>query len=266
LISPRITATVPSGGCQDVTQNCFNVSLVGCVADGVNTQLANALDPTSVANGAYALHLVQLFRPLNPAASITPVELHRNALCVEAPTPDSCGPAPVPNAALSSASNQAAASCFTPPAADVNTRAGTPAAYTPTANTVAAPCFISDPGNLTVPLLGVDVPLTDARVAATYVGSPPDQLMSGLIVGFLSESAAADLILATGQPVIGGESLYQHLQAGNRPASNSAGTMIADGCNVGGGTNEDDGDMNGAVRGFWFFLNFTAEAVSWTGP
>jgi hypothetical protein len=265
LISPRITMDVPFGGCQDVTQNCASV-FGGCVADSVSTNFANALNPTSAPNGTYSLHLIELFRPLSPAAASTPVELHRNAQCVEAPTPDSCGPAPVPNLATSNANNLGAATCFTPAAADVNARAGTPAMYSPTANTVGAPCFISDAGNLTIPFLGIDLPLTNARVAATYWGSPPSSLVSGLIVGFLSEAAAADIILPATLPVLGGESLYQHLQAGNRAVSNSAGTTIADGCNVGGGAHEDDADLDGTVRGFWFFLNFTADAVTWTGP
>lgn len=43
------------------------------------------------------------------------------------------------------------------------------------------------------------------------------------------------------------------------------GERVPDGCNVGGGTHEDDADMNGSVRGFWFFLNFVAEEITWTG-
>jgi hypothetical protein len=48
--------------------------------------------------------------------------------------------------------------------------------------------------------------------------------------------------------------------------TNSMGATVNDGCNRGGGTHENDADMNGGVRGFWFFLNFTAERVTWTGP
>jgi hypothetical protein len=56
------------------------------------------------------------------------------------------------------------------------------------------------------------------------------------------------------------------LQAGNRSVSNTAGMTIADSCNLGGSTSEDDADMNGTARGFWFFLNFRASLATWTGP
>ena len=265
LISPRITASIPFGGCQDITQNCASVPLLGCQADSVNTLLANAINPTTTTNGEYSLHIVELFRPLNPAAATTPTDLHLNAACMQAPTPDSCEPDAMPDVTMSNANNQAMGNCFVPLASDVNTRAG-PAAYTPTANTVGGPCFISDPESLTVSLGGIDIPLTDARVAATYSGTPVNQLVSGVVVGFLSETAAADVLLPADLPVVGNTPLYTHLQAGNVSTTNSMGATIADGCNVGGGTHEDDADMNGGVRGFWFFLNFTAEHVTWTGP
>jgi hypothetical protein len=56
------------------------------------------------------------------------------------------------------------------------------------------------------------------------------------------------------------------LQAGNRSVSNTAGMTIADSCNLGGSTSEDDADMSGTARGFWFFLNFRASLATWTGP
>jgi cysteine-rich repeat protein len=260
LISPRITAQIPLGGCQDITDNCPMV-FGSCASDSVNTLLATALRPMSVMMGDYSLHIVNLFRPLNPAAATTPGELHLNAACMEAPTPDSCGPDPMPDTIMASLNNQSSGTCFMPVAADVNTRAGTPATYMPTANTVSAPCFVSDPVSLTVSIGGIMIPLEDARVAATYTGTPPNRLVSGIVVGFLSEAAAVATTLPTSLPVVGGDPLYEHLQAGNRTVMGTA-----DGCNVSGGAHEDDADMNGSVSGFWFFLNFEAERITWTGP
>jgi cysteine-rich repeat protein len=258
LISPRITADIFLLGCRDVTQTAV-------LGFSVNGALDTAIQPMS-AMGDYDLHIVNLMRPLNPAAASTPAELHLDAVCDEATMPDSCGPDPMPMPVLSNANNQSMGSCFTPVAADVNTRVGTPAAYAPTANTVSAPCFVSDEEALTVTLSGIDIPLTRARVSATYSGTPANRLVSGTVIGFLSETAAADVILPDTLPVVGGDSLYQHLQAGNRSVMDSAGMTIADGCNVGGGMSEDDADMDGATRGFWFFLNFEAELITWTGP
>jgi hypothetical protein len=257
LVSPRVVV-VPLFGCNDVTQTpVFGFS--------VNGALDTAVQPMS-AGGDYNLHIVNLFRPLSPAAATTPAELHMNPICMEAPTPDSCGPDAMPDVIMATANNQSAGNCFVPVPADVNTRAGTPAAYSPTANTVSAPCFVTNPVTLTVTLSGIVIPLQQARVAATYSGSPPNRLVSGVVTGFLTETAAADIILPASLPVVGGDPLYSHLQAGNRSVTNSMGTSVADGCNVGGGTSEDDADMGpGGVRGFWFFLNFTADQVTWTG-
>ncbi|HEX5095528.1 MAG TPA: DUF4215 domain-containing protein [Acidimicrobiia bacterium] len=258
LISPRIVV-VPFIGCNDVTQTPV-------AGFSVNGALDTAVRPMS-AGGDYNLHIVNLFRPLAPASASTPVELHLNAMCMEAPTPDSCGPDPMPDTILSNANNMSAGTCFTPVAADVNTRAGTPAAYTPTANTVSAPCFVSDEETLTISVAGIMIPLQRARVAATYSGTPTNRLVTGVVTGFLSETAAADILLPSTLPVVGGDPLYSHLQAGNRSVMNSAGMSIPDGCNVGGGTSEDDADtLPGGTRGFWFFLNFEADLITWTGP
>jgi cysteine-rich repeat protein len=257
LISPRIVV-VPLFGCNDVTQTpTFGFS--------VNGELDTAIRPMSM-GGDYDLHIVDVFRPLAPAMASTPSEIHFNPMCMEAPTPDSCGPAATPDIVTATAMNQSAGNCFVPIAADVNTRAGTPAAYVPGANTVGAPCFVTNEQTIMVTLAGIVIPLQRARFAATYSGTPPTRLITGVVTGFLSDRAAADIILPATLPVVGGDPLYEHLQAGNRTTTNSMGATIADGCNVGGGTSEDDGDFNGATRGFWFFLNFEAELVTWTGP
>jgi hypothetical protein len=186
---------------------------------------------------------------------------------MEAPTPDSCGPDAMPDIVAAMVTNLSRGTCYTPIAADVNTRAGTPAAYSPTANTVGAPCFVSDEVMITVNLSGITIPLQRARVSATYSGTPPTRLVTGVVTGFLSERAAADILLPDTLPLVGGDPLYSHLQAGNRTATNSMGMSVPDGCNVGGGTNEDDADtLSDGTRGFWFFLNYEAELVTWTGP
>ncbi len=264
IVSPRITV-VPFIGCADATEN----KVAGMFS--VNASLAQALSPTTVTTsygdvGTYSLHIVDLFRPLNTTAMTTPNDLQTNPTCVDG-TPDTCTPAAVPDVVMSIANNRTTGTCFTPVAAEVNTRAGTPATYTPAVNTVSAPCFSTDPRTLTINVSGIAIPLTDAQIHATYAGgAPPTTLVSGVVRGFLSERAAADILLPATLPLVGGTSLYTHLQAANRTTTNTAGMTIGDGCNISGGTNEDDADMNGTTRGFWFFLNFTAERVNWTGP
>lgn len=256
LISPRIV--IDAFGCDDVTQ----VPLFGF---SVNGQIDEAIRPVSM-GGSYSLHIVNLFRPLDPAMAVTATELHMNAACMEAPTPDSCVPNPMPDLTTSNANNRSAGTCFMADPAQVNTRAGTPAAYAPAVNTVGAPCFVTDEQTLTITLTGIRIPLRRARVAATYSGVPPNRLVTGVVSGFLDEVTAADIVLPLSLPLVGGDALYEHLQAGDRSVTNSMGVSIPDACNVGGGTHEDDADMNGTVRGFWFFLNFEAELIDWAGP
>jgi cysteine-rich repeat protein len=267
LISPRIVADIPLGGCQDITDNPARVFGLP-VADSINTQLANALNPTTVTNGTWSLHIVDVFRPLDRTAPTTPMDLHLNAACME-PLPGTCGPDAMPDVTPSTANNRTAGTCFTPTAADVNGRRGTATVtYSPTANTVSAPCFVSDEQLLTVTLSGIAIPLQRARVSATYSGTPTNALASGVVVGFLSSQAAADIRLpATLPSPLGGAPLYSVLQANDRTVRNTAGMTIADSCNLGGGTHEDDTDvLPDGTRGFWFFLNFTGARITWTGP
>ncbi|MCA9610390.1 MAG: DUF4215 domain-containing protein [Myxococcales bacterium] len=253
LISPRIVAQIPLGGCQDITDNCVRV-FGSCANDGVNTLLQTAIDPMS-AGGDYSLHIVELFRPLNTAAATMPTEVHLNPVCAEGAT-DSCGPdTTMPDIVMGTAMNMATGACYMPDPNEVNDPGGT--AYSPTANTVGGPCYTAALPTLTITISGIAIPLSDATVSATYAGgSPPNRLVSGIVTGFLSEADARAVTLPTTLPVIGGDPLYQHLQAGGATGS---------GCNVGGRRAEDDRDMNGGTNGFRFFLNFTGEMVTWTG-
>ncbi len=59
-------------------------------------------------------------------------------------------------------------------------------------------------------------------------------------------------VLPSSLPLVGGDTLYEHLAAGGAPGSS---------CST-----EDDRDMNGTTRGFWFYLDFTASLADWRGP
>jgi cysteine-rich repeat protein len=262
LVSPRVVVNQVAG-CQDITQNCYSVAFLGCQADSVNTQIANAINPMSVTGGTYSLHIVDLFRPLvSPTTATTPLDLHFNAACMEAPTPDSCGPDPLmPDVVPTTANNRASGmACYTPVAAEVNGRRGTTTVtYTPTANTASTPCFISNEQTIRVNLGGIMVPLQRARVSGTYTGgTPATRIVNGVVTGFLSEADAMTVILPDTLPApLGGAPLYSVLQAGGATGS---------GCNVGGGGAEDDRDMlPDGTRGFWFFLNYSGDVITWTG-
>jgi len=256
LVSPRITVSdsLLRPNCQDITNDCARAIFGICGEDSINTQLETAIDPTS-SGGSYDLHIVELFQPLNPAAASTPTEVHLNAACMEGP-PESCGPDPsMPDFVMGSAANMTSGTCYTPDAAEVEDRAGSAAAYDPAANTVSGPCYISSIPALTVTISGIAIPLTNVSISATYSGAPPSRLISGVVTGFLSSDDAVAVTI----PVLDDDPLYEHLQAGNDMHMGTA-----DGCNVGGGVDEDDRDMEGGVTGFRFFLNFEADEVTWT--
>jgi cysteine-rich repeat protein len=271
LVSPRIVLNVPLGGCQDITNSCARAGFLGCQADSINTQLATGvtLDTSSPLDGLLDLSVVNIFRPLGPASATSPFDIVIGAACTAPMATTSCSLGTGTSVSTIANNMVGGSTCFAPVAADVNTRAGAPAAYAPTANTVSGPCFVTNETVITIALAGINIPLERARVSATYSGSPPNQLVSGVIVGFLPERAAADILLpATLPSLIANKPLYNFLQAGGRPVNNTAGVSVTSACNIGGGTAEDDADnvTGPAARGFWFFLNFRANVVPWTSP
>lgn len=254
LISPRAVFR-PLLTCSDITDP------PGALGLSVNGELASALDPAD----GYSLHMVNVFQPLAPGSASTPLDVHLNAACT-AGTPDSCMPDASPEVVMTMANNRSSGACFTPDPSLVNTSVGTPSAYSPGVNSPNGPCFVTPTQSITITLdvSGTPLPITleDALIAAEYDGTPTSGLVNGVITGFMSETVAADTVVTL--PVIGARSLYSLLQAGGRSVMDSSGATIDSGCNVGGGPVEDDADMNGSVRGFYFFLNFQAEIVDWT--
>jgi cysteine-rich repeat protein len=258
LVSPRIVVDIPLEGCTDLTQN--GTSVLGMDIDSINSGLdANVSEPDG--SGRYETNIVLVFRPVLPAAPSTTLDiLDVGMMGCMAGSPTSCMLAAPSTEPPNRANNMQSGTCFTPTAADVNTRTGTPAAYSPTANSATGPCFASDETTYPVSVSGTIIPLTHARISGTYSGSPPNALMSGTIIGFLSEAQARSTNLPESLPVVGGMPFITVLQAGG--ADGSA-------CNVDGGPAEDDRDADPdspSTQGFWFFLNFTAEQVAWTEP
>lgn len=264
LISPRIVYNIPFRGCRDLTETPTDIPFSGPFS--VNMALQDEID-------SYGLNIVNLFRPLQPSVATSPLDLHLNADCMMGSPRDTCGPDATPDVIMTTANNMSAGTCFTPVAADVNTRAGTPAMYSPTVNTVGGPCYVTSETNLSVTFdvsgSALIVPLQRARIAATYSGSPPNRLITGVVTGFITDRDAADTTVTL--PFVGTVRLYEMLQAANRSTTDSMGATVNDTtCNLNGGPMEDDGDTitsgGSTVRGFWFFLNFEADLVDWTGP
>ena len=79
-------------------------------------------------------------------------------------------------------------------------------------------------------------------------------MVNGLLRGFITEADANATIIPATFPLVGGHPLSLLLPGGDPPGAdrNCAGF--------------DDRDTYQGVRGWWFYLNFPAVRVPWTGP
>lgn len=222
------------------------VNFIGC-RDVTDTQLAgfavnNSLQTSIQTDGNDAdtlldLSVVMVFRPLAQGGATSPLEVHL-ADCTSPMSSTSCVPG-MGATATATATNMSGGQCLA-------AIAGTTHGYTPAITDPSAPCFVSTPFTVTINLGGIPITLHDARVAATYVGSPATSLANGLLMGFISEADADTTIIPTTFPLVGGKPLSELLAGGKNACPNYS-----------------DKDTNNGVVGWWFYLNFPASKVPW---
>lgn len=223
LVDPHLYAQVL--GCMDIT-------------DTANGEFQNAIDD-------YSLNLVDVFRPLEPSMATTPTELVPDAMC-EMGSPDSCTRDPSAEVVMTTANNEmSGTTCYSADPSTLTDGYASP-------NSPAGPCFSTEPQSVTLTLGGIDLTLQDTQVAAEYSGAGPDRLVNGVLVGFLSVADAMATTLPSDLPLVGGDTLYEHLAHGGAPGSSCS--------------DNDDSDMNGGTEGFWFYVSFEAQTVAWTEP
>ncbi|MBI5495841.1 MAG: DUF4215 domain-containing protein [Deltaproteobacteria bacterium] len=234
LRDPHILVSV--GVCFDATDD---------VPFGLGASLNSLIDASVTqdqnGDGFFDWSPTLVFLPLDATGPATALEFH-TAIC--AADGSSCSPSgatPLPSSAVNGATT-----CLAP-------TTGTTHPYQPPVDTSAPACFSAALGNLTLDLGGLPLALQDARVAATYVGAPPDNLTHGLLLGFLPESTADALLVPQGLPLVGGQRLSSLLPGGNPPGP---GRNCATWSDV---------DNRGTTRGWWFYFNFTAVQVPWSG-
>jgi cysteine-rich repeat protein len=228
--------------CQDVT----DVPLAGFA---VNPAIQDNITMDTDGSGFLDLSPTLVFRPLNQVGAGGLVEFHF-ATCTAPLASTSCRPGTQPPI-VTQATNMAAGSCLMPLPGTVHTM---PAPYTPAITTTGAPCFVTNPVSLTITLSGIPVPLRDARMAATYSGNPANVLLNGLLIGFITEQDANTTLLPATLPLIGGKPLSFLLPGGDPPGPDVNCATFS------------DKDTNNGVPGWWFYLNFPAQRVPWTGP
>ncbi|MGE5319217.1 MAG: hypothetical protein ACM3KD_03455 [Hyphomicrobiaceae bacterium] len=226
--------------CNDVTNP------PGVLGFSVNGQITTQITTDADMNGLLDLSLLALFRPLSqPPLAGADVEI-ATADCTTPLGGEVCSPDANPPQSTTYA-NQSSGVCLTPLAG--TTGPNNSGSYSPAITTSAAPCFSTTPVTVTFPFGVFTIPLQNVRASATYVGDPAGQLIDGLMFGFLSETDADAILLPSTLPLIGGQPLSKQLPGGS-------GSCAAH-------TAKDIGPLG--QPGWYFYLNYTAHQVTWTG-
>lgn len=236
LRDPHFFVPVPFLGCTDFTDSAASGGL-----PSVNGVLAAKIVSDDDSDGYSDLSLMLLFRPFDPNAVGEIVDA-RNGACVPPADATSCHVNTSGPSVRGYYDGLPAGPCLMIDPGDVS-------GYGPGVTEPTAPCFTTAAQGLDFTVFGDQpLPLQDAQISARIVGSAPDDLIEGLIVGFLRQDDADNILIPASYPIIGGQPISILLPGG------------AGNCSGG-----DDTDSHDSSNGWWFYLNFTAENVSWTG-
>ncbi len=229
LRDPHVFVVASFLGCQDVTDANFT-------GFSVNGEIQTSIQTDGNGDGFLdASNLVE-FLPLNQGQATNLID-SGSANCTAPMATTSCGPI-TPSGIAGDAVLLSAGQCLTP-------ISGTVRPYNPAITSSAAPCFTSPMANVPVNLGGIQVTLRDAQFAATFVGNPATSLSNGLLRGFLTETDANNTLIPASFPLVGGQPVSSILPGGQ-------GNCAA----------HSDVDIHNGVRGWWFYLNFTAPQVA----
>ncbi len=237
LRDPHVFVNI--GICVDLTEapGILNTYVNGLIADAIQQE----------SDGEFSLNLLAAFRPLQqPPAAGGEFEIYTGE-CTAPLFGETCSPGDSTPASTTYAT-QAAGTCVAPVAG--TTGPGNAGSYTPGIISSTAPCLATDPTSVSFSLDVINVDLEDVVVGGTFVGNPADDIANGLIVGFLSEEAADSITIPQEVILVGGQPLSHVLPGGS--------TNCAP---------HDDRDIGpGGVLGWYFYLEYSAHRVAWTGP
>jgi hypothetical protein len=208
----------------DVTDSNVNMPL----NDALNTDGADGDPPP---DGNLDLGLVVLFRPLDQADGGGADFEFANAVCTAPVETTTCDLFPKTDLYGTTYTNNTAGPCLAPNADELSDYGAT---APPPPEATPGPCFESAPAAVVLQTMSFNLPLADASVAATYVGDPAGNLVTGNIRGFLSSADAASTMVEV--PVFGVVPISDLLR---------------------------EEDMDG--DGWRMHVAFTAETVEWTG-
>ena len=235
LRDPHVFANLPVFNCTDVT----DTTPLGDQFS-VNSQIQQSIATDGDAQGGLDLSNLLAFRPFDALAINGRLDTGEG-LCPAPNPPASCDWRMPPVPRTVDYDGLAAGTCLEP-------LAGTTGGYSPAIASATAPCYVADAVDMTVLLLGANVPLRATRSAAKFgAGDPPGSLTPGLWIGFLRESDADETMVTV--PVLGTVALSSLLRGGT-------------GC-CSAGDDRDLGPEN--ESGWWIYFNFVAAPVTFTG-
>ncbi len=202
------------------------------ITDSANAQINSTLSADSDEDGYLDNSPTLLFRPLhsNGRRGLAHVG---NAVCTAPSAGTSCEagaepPQPIEYGSL------AVGTCLAP-------IPGTVRPYAPAVDNSVGPCFASDQAEIDFDI-GMPLPLQDIRLGGSWRESPTPGLGNGLLYGFLTEEAAAAMLITL--PLIGTVPLASLLPGGT-------GNCAA----------HSDRDVHNDVPGWWFYFNYIADQV-----
>ncbi len=201
------------------------------ITNNVNTLLRDALtmDADMPADGNVDLSPIVYFDPLDQSAMTTPVSVDFGD-CTMPLSSTRCMGSGMPT--LATGTNRTTGTCLAPLTGTFPTGRSI--------NSPAAPCFSSSAvPTLTISLGGTLIRLQNAQIGGQYVGTPATRLATGLIMGFLTEADAMATTLPPDVMFVGGRTIASLLRTSDR-------------------------DTVAGVRGWWFYLNYTGDMVSYT--
>lgn len=224
-------------GCRDVT----DTALLGFSVNG-RLQASIQTDADVPSDGLLDLSTLIEFLPLDQSLTTNLMD-SGSADCTAPIATTTCVRPIVPSGIAGDAALLSAGACLAP-------ITGTFRPYAPEIAVNSAPCFSSPSGTLVLNLGGIPVTLNDAQIAASFDGAPAGTLVNGLIKGFVTEADADAALLPDTLPLMGGQPLSSVLPGGDPPGPNNTNCAA-----------HSDVDIRNGVRGWWFYLNFTATRV-----
>ena len=221
-------------GCRDFTDTAIS-------GYSFNGQLQTHIQTDGDGDGILDESFVLVFDPVDPSASTSQL-IYEQGLSCTAPMASTTCDGNTGIAIPVTVTQQTGGTCL-------SALAGTTHPYVPAITASTSPCFVTNPFSLSMQVGGIPLPLSSVQIGGSFSGSPVDHLVNGLMRGFLSQADADATILPASFPLLGGQPLSKMLAGG-----------------TGACPTYSDKDVNDGVSGWWFYFNYVAAAVSYTGP